>query len=65
MTPGEFRAALDVLGLNQTTAAPVLGLDVRSVRRYATDTKTPSHRPVPPPVAHLLAALIQLQAMGA
>lgn len=65
MTPGEFRDALEFLGLNQTTAAPVLGLDARTVRRYAADPSAPSSRPVPPPVALLLAALIQMRAMGA
>jgi hypothetical protein len=35
MTPDEYRAALQRLGLNQTTVAPLLGIDARTSRRYA------------------------------
>ena len=35
MTPTAYRAALERLGLNQTTVAPVLGVDARTSRRYA------------------------------
>ena len=37
MTPNEYRTALARLGLNQTTVAPLLGIDVRTSRRYARD----------------------------
>jgi len=57
MTPAEFRAALEGLGLNQTTAAPVLGVDVRTVRRYAAEPGCATHRPVPATVVKLLEAL--------
>jgi len=48
MTPADYRAALQRLGLNQTTVAPVLGIDARTSRRYAA-------KGAPPPVARLLA----------
>lgn len=48
MTPADYRAALQRLGLNQTTVAPVLGIDARTSRRYAKQGPTP-------PVARLLA----------
>lgn len=35
MTPADYRAALQRLGLNQTTVAPLLGIDARTSRRYA------------------------------
>lgn len=48
MTPADYRAALQRLGLNQTTVAPILGIDARTSRRYAA-------KGAPPPVARLLA----------
>lgn len=58
MTPADFRAALDVLKLSQLAAAPVLGSDPRTVRRWAL-----GERPIPGPVVQLLAALIMLQGL--
>lgn len=48
MTPADYRAALQRLGFNQTTVAPLLGVDARTSRRYA------KYGP-PPPLARLLA----------
>lgn len=48
MTPTEYRAAIKRLGFNQTTIAPVIGIDARTSRRYAANG-------TPPPVARLLA----------
>ncbi|RWO08259.1 hypothetical protein [Mesorhizobium sp.] len=48
MTPAAYRAALLRLGLNQTTVAPILGIDARTSRRYAKQGP-------PPPLARLLA----------
>lgn len=48
MSPSDYRAALQRLGLNQTTVAPVLGITDRTSRRYAKQGP-------PPPVARLLA----------
>lgn len=48
MTPADYRATLKRLGLNQTTIAPVIGIDARTSRRYAANGP-------PPPVARLLA----------
>lgn len=59
MTPADFRAALDVLGLSQTAAAPALGSDPRTIRRWAL-----GERPIPKPVQLLLGALITLKACG-
>jgi hypothetical protein len=49
MTPTDFRAALARLGQTQAGAARLLGVEARSVRRYAS-----GHRPVPEPVVRLL-----------
>lgn len=51
MTRDDFRAALDRLGLTQTGAARVLGVDERTTRRWAA-----GERAVPPPVERLLGA---------
>lgn len=55
MTAKDFRACLDALRLTQVAAAPKLGSDARTVRRWAL-----GERPVPVPIQLLLAALIQL-----
>jgi DNA-binding transcriptional regulator YiaG len=49
MTPDEFRAALARLGLTQSGAARLLGVDARTVRKWACD-----ERGVPEPVRRLL-----------
>jgi DNA-binding transcriptional regulator YiaG len=51
MTPAEFRAIIARLGLSQTGAAKVLGVDARTARRWAL-----GERDVPEPVRRLLAA---------
>ena len=51
MTPAEFRAALDRLGQTQAGAARLLGVDARTVRRWACD-----ERAVPEPVRRVLLA---------
>jgi DNA-binding transcriptional regulator YiaG len=51
MTPTEFRAALDRLGLTQMGAGRVLGVDGRTVRRWASGESD-----VPEPVRRLLLA---------
>lgn len=35
MTPASYRATLERLGLNQSSAAPLLGINARTSRRYA------------------------------
>lgn len=37
MTPEAYRAALQRLGYNQTTIAPLLGVTQRTSQRYAAD----------------------------
>lgn len=37
MTPEAYRAALQRLGYNQTTIAPLLGITQRTSQRYAAD----------------------------
>lgn len=49
MTPDDFRAAIARLGLSQVGAGEVLGVDGRTVRRWAA-----GDRAVPPPVRILL-----------
>ena len=53
MTPTQFRAALDRLGLTQVGAARLLGVDARTVRRWAL-----GERPVHPTVVVLLRAML-------
>jgi hypothetical protein len=43
MTPNQFRKALERLGLTQTEAAPLLGVQPRAVRRWlAGDREIPN-----------------------
>lgn len=49
MNPTEYRMALDRLGLSQSQAAELLGVDPRTSRRYAL-----GERSIPPPTAVLL-----------
>ncbi|MGE0830216.1 MAG: hypothetical protein AB7O04_12805 [Hyphomonadaceae bacterium] len=37
MTPDEYRAALDRLGLSQVGAADILGISSRTAQRFAVD----------------------------
>ncbi|MBS7542064.1 helix-turn-helix domain-containing protein [Ancylobacter oerskovii] len=39
MTPEDFKAALDTLGLSPAAIAKMLGVDVRTARRWATGGK--------------------------
>lgn len=57
MTPAEFRTALERLALTQGQAAEALGLDIRTVNRYA------NQGPIPAPVA-LALRYLQLEENG-
>jgi len=50
MTPAEYQAALKRLGLSHNRAAPLLGVDLRTSKRWAA-----GERAIPPPLARLLA----------
>ena len=54
MTAKQFRAALDALGLNHSTAPHVLGVGQRSIIRYANNQAA-----VPPVIAKLLTMMIK------
>ncbi len=41
MTPTQFRAALDRLGLSQARAAALVGADPRTARRWALGERSP------------------------
>jgi DNA-binding transcriptional regulator YiaG len=53
MTPDQYRAAIEQLGLTQVAAAKLLGVDERTSRRWAT-----GERDVPAPAARFLRYLI-------
>jgi len=55
MTARQFRAALRRLGFSQLEAARRMGVDARTVRRWAT-LRPSKGSPVPPPVGLLLEA---------
>lgn len=55
MNADGYRAALDTLGLNQTTGAKFLEIGPRSSRRYAG-----GELPVPPMIAMLLTLMVQM-----
>ena len=42
MTSNQFRAALEALGLNQSSAVPVLGKSIRSIHGYANGEPIPN-----------------------
>lgn len=50
MTPDAYRTALQRLGLSHNRAAPLLGVDLRTSKRWSS-----GERAIPPPVARLLA----------
>lgn len=50
MTPTEYRAALQRLGVSQVKAGHLLGVDGRTSQKWAL-----GERAIPPPVARLLA----------
>ena len=60
MTAEQYNAACKRLGLDIFTAATLLGVAVRTTRRWEDGT-----RAVPPPVARFLALLIALKKDGA
>lgn len=60
MTHDQYRAALEQLGLSQTAAAQLLGVDARTSRRWACD-----ERDIPPPAARFLRYLIATKRSGA
>jgi DNA-binding transcriptional regulator YiaG len=53
MTPDQYRTAIEKLGLSQTSAAKLLGVDERTSRRWAN-----GERDVPAPAARFLRYLI-------
>lgn len=53
MTPKQFQAAIDRLGLSQVGAAKLVGADPRTARRWAS-----GERSVPEPVAILLRLML-------
>lgn len=53
MTPKQFQAAIDRLGLSQVGAARLFGADPRTARRWAL-----GERSVPEPVAVLLRLML-------
>lgn len=46
-TPANLRALLQHAGLTQQAAADLLGVDGRTVRKWAADTDNASHRDMP------------------
>lgn len=55
MTPTQYRAALDRLGLTQAGAAEALGVSIRSAHGYANG------KPIPEPIAKLLRLMVRLK----
>jgi predicted transcriptional regulator len=53
MSPGEFKLALDKLGLSQSSCARLVGVDPRMVRYYAKGEY---------PVSQMLALLLRVMA---
>ena len=56
MTPREVRAQLDRLGLNQSEAARLCGVDTTTMQRWCSDLRTQS-RQMPAPAERLLHAM--------
>ena len=59
MTPDEYRLSIDKLGMTQSGAARMLGVDERTSRRWAN-----GERDVPPPVQRFLRFLIAIGKSG-
>ena len=57
MTGKQYQKAIETLGLNQTTAAKVLGINARTSRRYAVIGP-------PGPVALALRCLLIMRRLG-
>ena len=60
MTPDEYRAAIEKLGLSQVAAAKLLGVDKRTSRRWAN-----GEREMPAPAVRFLRYLIATGKSGA
>ena len=60
MTDEEYRNAIAALGLQQTEAARLLGVDERTSRRWAS-----GEREIPPPAARFLRFLLAYGITGA
>jgi transcriptional regulator with XRE-family HTH domain len=56
MTPMQYRAAIEKLGLSQRAAAAFLGVDERTSRRWALDEAQ-----IPESVAMLLRLMVRLK----
>jgi len=59
VTPDEYRAAIDKLGLSQVAAARLLGVDERTSRRWAN-----GERDMPAPAVRFLRYLIAIGKTG-
>lgn len=59
MSPDDYRAALETLGLSQVAAARLLGVDDRTSRRWAC-----GERDIPPPAVRFLRYLIATGTTG-
>jgi DNA-binding transcriptional regulator YiaG len=59
VTPGDYRNAIEKLGLSQVAAAKLLGVDARTSRRWAI-----GERDVPAPAARFLQYLIVTRKSG-
>jgi len=59
MTPDDYRAAIERLGLSQVAAARLLGVDERTSRRWAC-----GERDIPPPAVRFLRYLIATGTTG-
>lgn len=59
MTPDEYSAAIEALGLSQLAAAKLLGVDGRTSRRWVS-----GERDVPEPAARFLRYLIATRKTG-
>lgn len=55
MTPNQYRAAIEMLGLSQRGAGSFLGVDERTSRRWALGEAT-----IPESVAKLLRLMVKL-----
>jgi transcriptional regulator with XRE-family HTH domain len=58
MTPNQYRATLQQLGLSQRQAARLLGISLNSSNGYA------NNRPIPTPVAKLLHLIVYMHEYG-
>ena len=59
MTAEQFMATLATLDIGQGAAAELLGVDIRTIKRWRY-----KERKVPPPVAHFLTYLVATKTAG-